>query len=687
MTSKHPHTHSDECLLLPGNPLPAEMKLARPLPCFVILVHGVNDLGETYSAQETGICAGLNRRLHRQDLNPARYRMPPARDDTSAAAQKELHTVLEDPDAIYYKRSVDPDSAWNSVIPFYWGSRTSDPPITRNHLRVDRAGNRVDANGAKEGGPVANATTTLVDMWTQGFREKVGFVNLNDLANQPTHPLLDAVERRYMVLAAQRLAMLIQMIHARNPEAVVNLVAHSQGCLISLLAQAVLYQKKERPADCLILNHPCYSLEEPWADGQDHEHPQVTHARLTTLAGLIDYVSRSPQALPALATLLDPDRNGGFTGVPKDSGYSDRDNRGRVFLYFCPEDATVGLRTIQGIGWQGVPEHLGKQQPLAALGERFHQRVWTMRARKGSVPKVGEGTRYVLREKGEEFWPEHVSHITRATPSRGEVRILASGVDLPAPFAPNLRFGESKSHAGYLDVSPSDAATAVTNHGKEKTLKPGTGDFQPLRLSRDDVDDWRPPPRSDGFHWRPHFGSDKLHKTDLQELEKRLNAGKGDADQIQVLSAKRLGDGKLRVEYQESDNDARIRWQTREMDANSYHSAIVANPEHSRHVTAWDLAIGPARICKDKTKAKTYREWVKETRNFVRYLCTMADWRIGPEEFIKIQKSKEFVNFFKEDNEYKALLDATASYYDNGVLPENLLPSPMALLPWCQKNP
>ena len=34
----------------------------------------------------------------------------------------------------------------------------------------------------------------------------------------------------------------------------------------------------------------------------------------------------------------------------------DRDNRRKVYLYFCPEDMTVALDNIQGIGWDGVPD-------------------------------------------------------------------------------------------------------------------------------------------------------------------------------------------------------------------------------------------------------------------------------------------------------------------------------------------
>ena len=473
-----------------------------------------------------------------------------------------------------------------------------------------------------------------------------------------------------MVLAAQRLAMLVQMIRDRNPHSVVNLVAHSQGCMVSLLAQAILARMGRRRADCLIMNNPPYSLEEPLVEKltQTHDHQQSTHARVATLRNLVQLVTQSPQTVPALATLLDPSRNGGFTGGPKAPGHPDRDNRGRVYLYFCPEDATVGLDSIQGIGWQGVPEHKNGQPVLDALGPRFHQRVWTLRARKGIVPKVGSGSRYVLREKGERFWSHNLDHAWRATPSEGEARILASGVDLPVPFQPNLRFGESTGHAGFLDVSPSDAATAVTNEGEHKTINPGTGEA--LHLTREDLVDWRPRPCPAHLNWN-----------ELQELEKKLNAGKAKDDQVQVHSAERLPSGKLRVHYQESDKAAQVRWQAQELEANSYHSAIVGNPEHSRHVTAWDLAIGPARICKDKSKAKSYGAWVKETRNFVRYLCTVADWRMPPKILGKARQDPSFQHLFSEDAEHKDLLDGTADYYNTGSLPAGLLVTPADVNP------
>lgn len=48
--------------------------IKRPMPCIVILVHGVNDVGEAYQNQEKGIIAGLSKRLDRADFYPHEWR-------------------------------------------------------------------------------------------------------------------------------------------------------------------------------------------------------------------------------------------------------------------------------------------------------------------------------------------------------------------------------------------------------------------------------------------------------------------------------------------------------------------------------------------------------------------------------------------------------------------------------------
>ena len=73
----------DGLLRFDHDTLPITTRL--PLPGIMIFVHGVNSDGEWYDEAETGLCAGLNARLHRRvhdagrgaqegiAMTPARY--------------------------------------------------------------------------------------------------------------------------------------------------------------------------------------------------------------------------------------------------------------------------------------------------------------------------------------------------------------------------------------------------------------------------------------------------------------------------------------------------------------------------------------------------------------------------------------------------------------------------------------
>ncbi|MBK1716041.1 hypothetical protein CLD22_24375 [Rubrivivax gelatinosus] len=63
-----------------------------------------------------------------------------------------------------------------------------------------------------------------------------------------------------------------------------------------------------------------------------------------------------------------------FPGDPKavPAPGSDRDNRGRVFLYCKPHDQVIGVAPVQGIGWHGV--NAAQLDKIGAAGV-FHQRV------------------------------------------------------------------------------------------------------------------------------------------------------------------------------------------------------------------------------------------------------------------------------------------------------------------------
>jgi hypothetical protein len=233
-------------VLQPGRKRDKIIEVPREKPCNIIIVHGVNDVGTSYNAVEEGLCAGLQDRLLRE-FKPGTYRMP---------GEKDKEKVLDDPDLVFFKRDKEAD-ADSPVIPFYWGYRElKDASKTVNGQKTDRNGNRLDKDLSKGGGPFGNATSTLPDMWNRGVYAPV------DPAGDPLRPVKTGPGRMYMVLAARRLAALVAMIRQYEANDVVNIVAHSQGCLVSLLAQAFLMEMGERTADTLILTHPPYSLDE-----------------------------------------------------------------------------------------------------------------------------------------------------------------------------------------------------------------------------------------------------------------------------------------------------------------------------------------------------------------------------------------------------------------------------------------
>ncbi|RMR14469.1 hypothetical protein ALP92_04607, partial [Pseudomonas syringae pv. primulae] len=88
-----------------------------------------------------------------------------------------------------------------------------------------------------------------------------------------------------------------------------------------------------------------------------------TQPPLSDLRNTATYCGRSgPQWSPTQGTRLDSDSN--MTVFPE------RDNRGKVYLYFCPDDTTVALDDVRGIGTFGVWDTHGKdsdRNPMAEL--------------------------------------------------------------------------------------------------------------------------------------------------------------------------------------------------------------------------------------------------------------------------------------------------------------------------------
>ena len=700
------------------------------LPCNVIVIHGVNDVGVSFGAVEDGLCAGLDARVSggqpgkQARFVPASYRLP---------TEKDKDTLEADPDAVFFKRTIA-NGTRSPVIPFYWGFREKFTQAgTKNGQRTDRFGNRLDKDLSKGGGPFGNATSTLPDMWNRGICSPM------DIGGDALRPVLSAPGRMYMVLAAKRLAALVSMIRDYDANEVVNIVAHSQGCLISLLAQAFLLEEGKRPADTLILTHPPYSLEEeagvlfglsekvrsgtdPAMEGHYEAFGarQTFDARLRTLINIVQGVAAKKHAVPAFSALTDHARHHGMVGA-KWSASSDRDNRGKVYLYFCPEDMTVALDNMKGIGWQGVPDLMhgtalsktdpGKKRslwgdsslqfkteqqdrkPLAELGRDFHQRVFTNKQRYDHAKKsvgpvlVGQAPHdFALRIDGEDDhahvaaasrsmrenhpevqWPPQPGMLDfmRSDASKREGIRTINGEALRTPVQADLR-GAGQIDPKNIPKHSIQARVAPEDQGPCEDVDPI--DAAIALTSSKGLNAWREDCPDPSGKVRRGGSPQRLSATERQLVEERHNKDKqldglGPEGMHKVLEVVRYPDGRVQALIQESPDEARKRWQ-HEVSPKSFHSSIFGSAKNHCNVTAYDLSIGGGLASSDP--------------KFYAYLCAVADWRLQFDlkatRRNSVMRWDEFCAKFSaylnvEPPHRKQLITGNAKYYSDGILP------------------
>lgn len=385
-----------------------------PLPCMVILVHGVNDVGEAYQDQDQALCRGLNTRLGRNDLAPHSWRTQ--------------EFMIEDPQGGFSKKtcSVQEQTCINRVnrspvIPFYWGYKPVDhatwqqdqrryrdellknmPDVdlpydtyrefdqrkirAHNGENIDNLRNWLDTMAAKNGGTFANATTNIPDMFGPGTRGLIlaaiaKLISRSELWNHGdwSHPIYQNPHRIYQAYAARRLADLILDIrkNEKTKTDTINIVAHSQGTILTMLANMWVHAEGFAPADCVILNHSPYSLENRWLENTMPGNQQSSQGRQKTFANFCKLMAKNPRCQPAAAS-HDSDYIKYLTGIgclsrkaSWDQPAYNRNNFGMVYNYFCPNDQVVSIAPVQGFGWRGIPDKL-----RAPLGDNLRQRVF-----------------------------------------------------------------------------------------------------------------------------------------------------------------------------------------------------------------------------------------------------------------------------------------------------------------------
>jgi hypothetical protein len=703
---------SATALTLPNRRMDCTIGINGLLPGAIIFLHGVNDPGATYKKVETGLCQGLNERLGRNDLRPGEYGNA-FQDVTKRASEQVLmwneQALLDDPDAYLYARTVA-QATHSPFIPFYWGYRADDASIEKvprtNEARTIRGqyqhvkGHRLDRTFAKEGGFFPNATNNIPDMYGAGFR--AGWLE-NRITEYKKAGLAgfiaDGPDRTYFLLAAHRLAMLIRTMRSvdsnnesKDPSRdTITIVGHSQGTLIALLAQALLHQQGQRCADCLILVDSPYAVtEEKDGLGGDKEAAQTSYAKVQTLIDIVNAVTEKPFELPALADLLacasDDEGRTGTRWTPKEGKrptkegkglvtFMERDNRGKVYCYFCPEDTVVALSSIRGIGTFGVPETIteessigqlssdgwkpvSRQLPvMAALADpaqqlRFYQRMWTRLPRRGSdgvlraIP-VGASPRYLaVREQGQRSHagPNEgvVEDATYATHQVGQLFHINAEALLPQHF-PEMYGGEQKK--GNVDGEGVDHAGQVAPDRVTEDVILGNRYVESRWVPMPNV--FEPGVRPDAALFKEGFNNGKTRDDRTDEVR---------AVAVTHFALKK----RYRLERQETPREVRSRLpqEDKYLEDNNYHSAILNHTENHRWVTAMDVAIGQAVTLDDPT----WRELI----------LAMGRWRYDKREFGQLNKNK---NYGRLDPSAKRLLEATAMYFQEGKFPDECIVS------------
>ncbi|WP_411390591.1 DUF3274 domain-containing protein [Pseudomonas sp. MPB23] len=636
--------------LVPNRPGDRLVAIPRDMPGIVIFLHGVNDPGASYESVETGLLQGLNERLHRPDLCAGSYGADFAA--AKAIPVEDLNSVeqrmLDDPDTYLYKRSADKTTR-SCFIPFYWGYRAAPDEIKRDKngdptkLRTqyqDNFDNRLDRHFAKGGGFFANATNNLLEMFGEGFskitRHAANLVLPNTLF-MGANP-----QRRYFILAAHRLAMLISEARRLAPDETITIMGHSQGTLITLLAQALLVDRGQRCADCAIMVASPYSL-------LPNKTPKGSDT-LGTLIDIVQAVTAKPHAGPSLGEMqYGQPGYGGRTGPnwspqqgqrlgPDDSTvvFPERDNRGKVYLYFSHDDSTVGINDVSGIGTFGVPSHLPDGKPaMAAMPSGFYQRLWSTRHRDEQPIYVGaEPSLVPLRVRGERYSAEHqlIPAILQTPTGIGQTRYINGEVLVP-PHAPQMFGGEAVT--GSPTAPGIDAPDAVSQNN---ALGNSNAKFKWVEVRKSPT-----------------------RVAEAQELA-AWNQGKEPDDQTRVLRQTVVsGNPMLKtvdhflIEREETPNEIRVRLAVdpKEWGNNSYHSAILRSPENHRWVTAMDVAVGQGKCLDDPQ--------IREV------LIAMADWRVNEKAYK--EGLTQMPGWPRLSADARSLATANFLYYQYGTFP------------------
>lgn len=623
----------------------------RPMPGVVILIHGVNDVGEAYQNQEKGIIAGLSKRLGRTDFYAHEwgdYRIThPGRSPVIPFywGYKPVTHADYVADQKRYRDEVGKLSD-QAHLPFdaYQEDNADKKAALGNDgkgsfkYQNDNFGNALEANFAKGGGTFANATTNIPDMLGPGAGgaalAAAGFATLHMNGGDYTHPIFPNPHRIYQFFAAQRLADLILQIRGEDETKhdVINIVAHSQGTIITMLANMLVKQAGQTPVNCVILNHSPYSLEGRLSEDAQPGHHQTAFARRETFKRFCALMATQYKG----GELSDADmlameascasRKSSDNPLRRDGKYR-RDNNGKVYNYWCPQDGTVSLQNIQGFGWRGIPDAIASGIPN--LRQRaFCQHRWVGR----------------LETEPFKMAPERKGDFSTTPVMNAEYSysdVVINGEELPEPFIFKLQGQDNhpdndpktsdKPYTAYIDPHSPDAY--ISYSAKASTIsRTASATFALSSYQR--------------ISWQPG------HVLTPNELQVESFDRGHEVIHGAVTGSRDFS--QLTLTWVKSRDELEKEWQKTDPVGYSQHSSIVMSEFTPSHAMAFDLAIGQCRAFDYKAG------------KFWEGLLHRADWR-DPQNGNSAAKE-----YYRSG---KLPLDETKRYMNKPaeVLPENVI--------------
>jgi len=407
---------------------PLEVIMQMPLPGVVIFVHGVNSDGEWYSETEEGLCQGLNDRLARNSEN--------LKFDGKVGGQLSPTKYLSEltdagfinPD-MNAKTFMGGDDTFSPVIHFRWGYKGSP-------LELQAFGNGIYLNEEDYwgGGPFANGCTALADLWGEGLMERLFlWLNIQHLNPANERQVYSCPPRPYYVLAALRLARLVESLRKKQADVPITIVCHSQGNMIGMAAAFLgdTLVKDAGVADTYVLCNAPYSLiesngTEQWTErymsAKDGSRGRVSsEARKDTLAAffaLIGGRKSKEQAVKRVDDRMANEAHGFTAKVDRDQYGYKGSTYGRVTLYCNPHDQVISSSPVQGIGWRGMSaDEIDKCKGQEVFSQRVFAQGFLVGKNKGPVPvqKVPPGPQAAPgaeNRKGElrddyDYWADH----------------------------------------------------------------------------------------------------------------------------------------------------------------------------------------------------------------------------------------------------------------------------------------